>query len=204
MLIDIHTHNRSNEENQLEIVVDEDTLGIHPWNIDKIPTFSKNRDQCLMIGETGLDRSEKYKTSFLKQEKIFRIHLDLAKKYEVPVVIHSVRAHSDVLRILKSTKFTGKILIHDFSGNLDQIKAYLSFDSYFSFRRNFEVMKQTPVERVFLETDDQIKFNIKDIYIQSEIKEQQIEKNFLAFFSNTKYVRSADVLHDLGLALNSY
>ena len=203
MLINIHTHSRTNKENQLEIVVGEDTVGIHPWDLNKKNDFSKAREFCLMVGETGLDRSDRYKDTLPLQTKFLHTHLEAAKTFHLPIVIHCVRAHSDLLWILKESKYPGKILLHDFLGNNEQIEAYLKFDVYFSFRKNFEVLKYAPLDRVFLETDDQKQFSIEDIYKKVGIVELQFEKNYLVFFSDANNVRSADVIDDLRLALKS-
>lgn len=203
MLINIHTHIRTSKENQLEIVIGEDSVGIHPWDIDKNPDFSKAGKVCVMIGETGLDRSFKYKETLLKQENLLRIHLEAASYFKLPVVVHCVRAHSDLLKILKEKKFEGRILLHDYSGNLQQIASYLRYDVFFSFRRRFDLLKGAPIERIFLETDNQIQVSIEEIYKEVGISEIQFEKNLLTFFSDTQYVRSSDVINYFRLALET-
>lgn len=200
MLINIHTHNRTNKENQLEIVVDEDTVGIHPWNLNKDYDFSKAKKKCLMIGETGLDRTDQYKDTIEDQKANLIFHFKLAEKFNLPIVVHCVRAHSDLLGILKKINFKGKILLHDFTGNIAQINSYLKYDVYFSFRRNFEKLPMIPVSRIFLETDDQFAFSIEDIYRLAQIPESQFEKNLLEFFSNSQDVSSSDIVYDFTLA----
>ena len=204
MLINIHTHNRTGIKNQLEIVAGEDTIGIHPWDLNKKADFSKARDYCLMIGETGLDRCERYKQTILEQGKILYLHFEAANKFNLPIVLHCVRAHSDLLKILKDLKYNGKILLHDFAGNAQQLNSYLDYDVYFSFRRKFEILKLAPLDRIFLETDDQTQFSIQDIYQQAGVAEMQFEINFLNLFSDAKDVRSADVVNYFSLALNSH
>lgn len=203
MLINIHTHIRTHQENQLEIVDGEDTIGVHPWKLGKLPINNNYNEHCLMIGETGLDRSDKYKQTIKNQEISLRIHLAAAKHFKLPVILHCVRAHSDLLHLLKELKYEGKVLLHDFSGNAQELNAYLKFNVYFSFRRKFEILKLAPVERIFLETDDQNKYSLKEIYEQAGIPEVQFEKNLLTFFSDTKNVRSTDVVNYLSLALKS-
>jgi len=204
MLINIHTHSRTAKENQLEIVIGEDTVGVHPWDVDKIPDFRKARDYCLMVGETGLDRSEKYKHTLDVQIRFLRAHLATALHFKIPIVLHCVRAQSDLLHILKDMRYNGKVLLHDFAGNAQHLEAYLNFDVYFSFRRNFEILKIAPIDRIFLETDDQTQFSIADIYHQSEIPEAQLEKNFLCFFSDAQNEGSTDVINYLRIALSAH
>jgi TatD DNase family protein len=195
MLINIHTHRRTRQENQLEIVIEEDTIGIHPWNLGKMPHFNRAAEFCLMIGETGVDRSERHKATLPLQKIFLERHLEAAKIFQLPIVIHCVRAHSDLLKILKDRNYTGKILLHDFSGNMEQLSAYLKFDAYFSFRRKFEILRQAPIERIFLETDDQEQISLTEIYKQADINELQFEKNLLEFFSDSKDVRSTNVIN---------
>ncbi len=199
MLINIHTHNRTNKENQLEIVVGKDTIGIHPWDLHKDYDFSNTNNKCLMIGETGLDRSDQFKDTIELQKISLLFHFQLAEKFNLPIVIHCVRAHSDLLGILKKINFKGKILLHDFTGNITQINSYLKYDVYFSFRRNFEKIPMIPVSRIFLETDDQKDILLEDIYRLAQIPESQFEKNLLEFFSNSQDVSSSDIIYDFSL-----
>ena len=204
MLINIHTHRRTAKENQLEIVDGIDSIGIHPWNLNKALDFRKAAPQCLMIGETGLDRSDKFKSTLNQQKESLELHFSAANFFQLPIVLHCVWAHSDLLQILKKINFKGKILLHDFSGNLNQMEAFLFYDCYFSIGRKLDSLKWLPTDRIFLETDDHAHLTIEAIYKQAGIGEIQFEKNLLNFFSDTKEVSSADVINYLSLAMNSY
>jgi TatD DNase family protein len=181
-------------------VVDEDTIGLHPWHLDSALNIKKAHKFCRMIGETGLDRSEKYKDCLSLQEKMLHVHFDVARICRLPIVLHCVRAHSDLLGILKELRYDGKILLHDFSGNIQQMNDYLNYDVYFSFRRKFEILKVAPQDRIFLETDDQLQLSLQDIYRAAGVNETQIENNFLCIFGDSQNVRSADVIHNFRLA----
>ena len=50
--------------------------------------------------------------------------IELAKKYSLPVVIHSRDAFQDTYDILKKSKVKG--VIHCFSGNIENAKMYIS------------------------------------------------------------------------------
>lgn len=200
MFINIHTHRRTGKKNQLEIVDGEDTVGIHPWNIDKVMDFRSVNELICMVGETGLDRSNKYKENIELQKKILKIHFTAATFFNLPIVIHCVHAHSDLLQILHEINFKGKILLHDYRGNLIQTNSYLKFDTYFSIRSQNNFI---PLERMFLETDDQTLRSIEEIYQEIGLAEEIFEKNFLTFFSNTQKVCSSDVIDYLRMSLLS-
>ena len=102
-------------------------LGVHPWYID---TLSKDWDKRLeqkllenkniLIGEIGID---KLRPDMDRQEKILRIQLELAWKYQRPAVIHCVRAWDRLLHIFKTQrqKMPPKILSHSHHGNANLI-----------------------------------------------------------------------------------
>lgn len=75
------------------------------------------------IGETGLDFFKRTDQAINRDWQIqwFQRHLEIAK--DTPVIIHSVRAHGEVLRILDG--FKGRRgLVHDFRGSLETAREY--------------------------------------------------------------------------------
>lgn len=105
------------------------SVGIHPENIPsnieeevlKIEELIKN-NKVISIGEIGLDY---YWTKDTKEEqkKLFELQLNLAQKYNLPVIIHSREATEDTINILK--KYNLKGIIHSFSGSLETAKIYI-------------------------------------------------------------------------------
>lgn len=144
-------------------------LGVHPWYID---TLSKDWDKRLeqklvenkniLIGEIGID---KLRPDMDRQEKILRIQLELAWKYQRPAVIHCVRAWDRLLHIFKTQrqKMPPKILSHSHHGNADLIpqmiekyNAYFSYSSIFAPENHPKVracLKATPLDRLMIESD---------------------------------------------------
>lgn len=226
MLIDIHTHNSKVKNNgQLRLIVGKHSFGIHPWELIEpfdVSLYEKQFQQLkakfnsrvLVIGECGLDRRRVAIASIEKQVKVLEWHLDWATQEKRPIIIHCVRALSDFLKILKDKKYRGKILLHDYAGNLSAAQAFLKYDCYFSFgarlfKKNSnapEVFKSLPKERIFLETDDQQEFKIEEIYqkaqsllgIDQQNLEELMERNLGEFFSNLDNVSTADVIDNLG------
>lgn len=101
-------------------------LGIHPWYIDEHDHRDLDRlndlieavpERCVGIGECGLDR---LRGSFDKQVPWFDAQIRIAAKHQQTLVIHSVRAHDEVVQALKSAGWHGKALVHGFSGSYEQ------------------------------------------------------------------------------------
>jgi len=64
----------------------------------------KENKSILAIGEIGLDYTSADENEIQEQKDLFIKQLRLAKKYDLPVVIHSRKAESDVLDILEQEK----------------------------------------------------------------------------------------------------
>ncbi len=140
-------------------------LGIHPesvfeYTLDDIKYIEDNinNDKVVAIGEIGLDY---YYTKDNKKEQIllFEKMLELAEKYNKPVIIHSRDATQDTLNIIKKYKVKGTI--HSFSGSLETAKEYIKLgyligvNGVITFKNaNIKnVIKELPLESLVLETD---------------------------------------------------
>ena len=115
-------------------------------------------DRVVAIGEIGLDYHYG-KDDRDKQIELFRVQLDLATKYNLPVVIHTRDAFFDTYNILKEYKLKG--VIHCFSGSAEVAKKYLSLGYYlgiggvvtFKNSKLKDVVKEIGFDRIVLETD---------------------------------------------------
>ena len=142
------------------------TIGYHPSEADDISMedlmlLEKQllEDKVVGIGEIGLDYHYG-KDNIDKQKELFRKQLELAEKYNLPVVIHSRDATNDTINILK--EFPNVIGdIHCFSGSLETAKIYISMGYYLgiggvvTFKNSnlYNVIRNIGLERVLLETD---------------------------------------------------
>ena len=142
-------------------------IGIHPHEagnfdikvLDTMKVMAEN-DKVVAIGEIGLD----YYRNLAKvenQKYLFQSLVNLAKELNLPMVIHSRQAESDVLDILKPV-LPHKIVVHCFSGDEDFLKFCLDLGFFVSFTCNItykkaenlrKVVKLVPLERLLLETD---------------------------------------------------
>lgn len=146
-------------------------VGIHPHEasqvdektLREIEQLARGNDKVVAIGETGLDFFYNHSPRDV-QESAFRSHLQLARRLDLPVIIHDRDAHEEILRILEDESVGGKIrgVLHCFSGDRDfarrclELGLYLSFAGPLTFPKNEElreVVKNTPVERLLVETD---------------------------------------------------
>lgn len=143
------------------------TIGIHPEelydfneeNLKFIEDNLKNK-KIVGIGEIGLDYHYS-KEEIDKQKQLFINQLDLAKKYNKPVVIHSRDSINDTLEILKKYKELKKVL-HCYTGSLEMAKEFIKINTLFGIGgvltfKNSKVLKEV-VENIdlsylVLETD---------------------------------------------------
>lgn len=144
-------------------------LGLHPVLIDQHqPQHLNQLDQLcatsapIAIGEIGLDyvtgRDEPTKQ---KQLAFFSKQLIIAKRRELPVIIHCRKAHDDCLNLLSETTVRGGI-VHAFNGSIAQANKYLErgfllgFGGMLTFDRSRklrELLKALPLSAIALETD---------------------------------------------------
>lgn len=144
------------------------TLGIHPEEIDNITNDSFNiiesninNPKIVGIGEIGLDyhwkddNKEEQKNLFIKQ-------IQLAKKYNKAIVVHSRDAINDTYEILKEYAKGVKIDIHCYSGSLEmadrfiKLGAKLGIGGVVTFKngkRLQEIVEKIDLKHFLLETD---------------------------------------------------
>ncbi len=90
---------------------------------------------------------------------MFKRQLDIAKNYNLPVVIHTRDAFLDTYNILKEYDLKG--IIHCFSGSLEVAKKYINLGYYLgiggvvTFKNSNlkEVVKKIGIDNIVLETD---------------------------------------------------
>ena len=200
--IDIHTHNNYSNSTIFAIqnIFAQDvkpdisvsncffSIGIHPWhskeiNLEKaISNLKKSisSENIIALGECGLDyvkRSE-------NQLEIFEKQIKISEKNRTPMIIHCVKAYSDILFLRKKTKAKQSWILHGFNGNLQLAKQLIQSGCYLSFgeillnskSKAAKIFCEIPEASFFLETDES-KFEIEQIYKKaSELKEINLLK----------------------------
>lgn len=136
-------------------------IGIHPQETGDVADLEAMMDKNVVaIGECGLDFSaEIYDAQ--KQEIMFRKQIELAKKYDLPLIIHARKAVDETVEILKSY---GKLrgVFHCYAGGKKRVNKVLDLGEnwYFGIDGNLtyevgltDVAQCIPIERILLETD---------------------------------------------------
>lgn len=211
---DVHTHNENIEDCVLSVFNYDPstdsklpdkryyTVGIHPWSLSSKGSMYKVSDlkkyaedpYCLGFGETGLDYAIKECREL--QSLIFRKHIQVANELNIKcVIIHCVRAYSDIIKIIKEESYTGTLVFHDYNGNIEETRALMSLNSYFSFGRSLFrksnkliSFDESLYSRILLETDEQNQYLISDIYLKAggllEFEEAKLASLIKSNFNN--------------------
>ena len=108
-------------------------FGVHPWQhpgyknaVTELELrLQESGNNVVALGEMGLDyHTARNETERSEQRSSFRSQLALAKTVNKPIVIHCVKAHNDILAILKELSWQGKGLVHGFTSSLQVAKSY--------------------------------------------------------------------------------
>ena len=144
-------------------------IGFHPCDISKIQeqdfktleSFLK-QTKIKAIGEIGLDYYWDT-TNIKKQKNVFERQLEIAKQYDLPVIIHTRNSISDAIEIISKDEFRNlKCQFHCFSGTkheLDLIQnmenKYVSFCGNITFKKftEHDIVINTSVKNLLFETD---------------------------------------------------
>ncbi len=142
-------------------------IGLHPIHVKDeefdeaaFLKLAKNK-KVVALGETGLDYYYD-KSSAKLQKEIFRKFLQMSHAVSKPVILHSRDAGEDVLSVLMEERPEPRGVMHCFPGDWPYAKVildmglYLSFTGLITFSKNygtFEVIKNTPLDRLMIETD---------------------------------------------------
>jgi TatD DNase family protein len=143
-------------------------IGFHPHeskfldeeNLKELEKLAK-KDKVVAIGETGLDYYWNHSTLPCQME-VFKKQVNLARKLNLPLIIHNREAHQDTLKILAEEAKGLKILLHCFSGDLNMAKVclergyYLGIGGVVTFnnaKKLRAIVKEISLESLVLETD---------------------------------------------------
>ena len=152
-------------------------IGIHPWSLNEgnlagdLRFIEENAYRAAAIGEIGLDywyrdvRKNSGKKE--KQRELFRKLLEIAKRNNKPVSIHSRGAWMDCVEITAEIGVK-RAVFHWFSGPKEALKRLLDHGYYVSAtpaaeysKEHREVIRNTPLENLLLETDSPVSYRGK-------------------------------------------
>lgn len=149
-------------------------LGIHPWNliashISSTLEFIENHvHQAVGIGEIGLDYwlkdARKDPTKKELQRRVFKSLLEIAGKYDKPVIVHSRGAWEDCFQMVRDSGVK-KAVFHWFTGPLETLSGILDCGYFISAtpaaeysKEHRAVIMKTPLEHILLETDSPVSY----------------------------------------------
>ena len=144
------------------------SYGVHPWYVEDLPSsWADDLESALqtkgaVIGEVGIDHWKEGIDRDL-QEEVFLKQMRLARKLELPVTIHGLRAWERLLELLRAHGVPARgFLLHSYSGPAHLIRPFAELGAYFSCApaflessrsKKFGVFKEVPIERLLPETD---------------------------------------------------
>ena len=217
--INIHKHGQNLTKNELAIrsIFASDihevvgkwkgtlSIGLHPWHVDEANIEVQlafveevsNHKSVVAIGEIGLDSLTS--APFELQKEAFANQLRIATSVNKPVIVHCVKAHSDIISIVKREQFKGKVIFHGFNQNEQIAEQLLKNGFYLSFGHALmnehsnapKIFRDIPEDRFFLETDE-ADIDIKKIYKKAaELKgidiidlKKLVSKNYTTCFKS--------------------
>ncbi|KAI0079634.1 Mg-dependent DNase [Panus rudis PR-1116 ss-1] len=125
--------------------------------------------RVVAIGECGLDYDRTHFAPEDVQRRHFRSQLALAKKYHLPLFLHSRAAHRDLVRILREEGLGddgGKAVganggvVHSFTGTKDEAMELIDMGFHISVngcsmktKENLETVRAIRLDKIMLETD---------------------------------------------------
>lgn len=190
-------------------------FGLHPWRViemsdldieSEMKTLESLLPVARALGETGVD---KFKTDdplvVQKQILLFEKHLELNAKFQLPLVLHIVRAENEALSVLKKYSYSG--VIHGFSGSYETAKRFMDLGYKISvgrgvyakgYRQLKECVQKLSLSDFLLESDaaitddgvpeDPITVFLKTVEAVADIKKVSVDELLVANYTNVQKV----------------
>ncbi|MDW1629618.1 TatD family hydrolase [Vibrio sp. Y176] len=144
-------------------------LGFHPYfledNVEQHLTelegyLNQKGQQCVAIGECGLDFAIDVDPQL--QEKILEVQFELARRFELPVILHSRKAHNRLIQMVKAANLPRGGVLHAFSGSYQQAMEWVKLGffigvggtiTYPRAKKTRDAIQKLPLENLVIETD---------------------------------------------------
>lgn len=146
------------------------SLGFHPYFLTQLPTsqewhqfelaLQSHSPRCVAIGECGLDWHIDVDKSI--QLAVMQRQIDLAIQSQLPLILHCRKSHSDLVFLLKRSRFQYGGILHGFSGSVQQAQEWINLGfkigvggviTYLRANKTRHTIKELPLEALVLETD---------------------------------------------------
>ena len=170
-------------------------LGVHPGMVsakggsasggkqqaEALDFLKSNITKVKVIGETGLDYQYKWvrkdEVERQLQKDSFAFHLQLAKEYNLPIVIHARGAWRDCLSMAKNAGIE-KAVFHWYSGPVDILEQIIDAGFYVSTSPSVgyspesrTAMTAAPLTRILIETDAPVRYKSGEEFYLAEPKD---------------------------------
>ena len=150
-------------------------VGVHPWWVaelaiepaqlqraieERVARERAGNNRCIAVGECGLDAN--IDAPMDAQLAAFEAQLRAARSLDLPVIVHCVRAHNEVIRLLKSVRPPQGGVIHAFSGSRETADEYWKLGFYLGAggtitypraAKTRATFTSVPLESLLLESD---------------------------------------------------
>lgn len=143
------------------------SVGIHPMKLDESEdalfeevASAAREEKVIAIGECGLDRRSPI--CMKRQEKVLEVQVRLAEALHKPLIIHCVRAYSELIGVRKRVGASEPWIIHGYNNNEQTLRQLLDHGFYISLggallngnSNASRLLRAIPSEALFLENDD--------------------------------------------------
>ena len=167
--------------------------------IEKIINDNLQSGKILAVGEIGFDYH--YDIDKKIQYEAFSKQIDIANKYDLPIVIHTRDAVMDTLKMLKEKEVKNRGIFHCCPLNRELVKETLKLGYYISMagpitfknsKNANEIIEMVPIEKILIETDSpylapepvrgttnnsiNLKYIVKKIASVKEMTEEEIAR----------------------------
>lgn len=142
--------------------------GVHPSSAEEWSSSAEDaieallaRPEVVAVGETGLDFYREHALPATQQDA-FRAHIDLAKRHDKAMVVHTRNSTAEALDAVKEEGAPDRFVFHCWSADAERLELALSLGAYISFAGNVsfrsaeplrELAARVPDDRIMVETD---------------------------------------------------
>lgn len=181
------------------------SVGVHPLDVkeglateEDLIHWAKH-PKVVALGESGLDYYYSEDDKSLQQES-FIIHLQAAKRAQLPVIVHTRDAREDTLRLIREHGCeTSSGVLHCFTESWDMAKQaidmnyMISISGIVTFKNATElreVVKKIPMDRLLVETDSPY---LAPVPFRGKSNEPQYVREVAEYIAELKWVTFAEL-----------
>lgn len=167
--IDLESINHLKNFHLLYPYITSMAMGLHPTEVkddwEKTLNVIENEiktGEYKAIGEVGIDLywEDQHKKD---QIRVFELQLQMAEKYNLPVIIHSRNAYKETVEVISKVKPNVPLIFHSFTGSKEDVKTirqicdpYFGINGVVTYKNAKDLREALPLitlERIILETD---------------------------------------------------